>query len=139
VNAQDLPEIVRALLRDHVESYEHLEVLLLLRREKRLTWTARDTAEKLHIGVVASAGALQHLVTHELIEREPESAGSDRFRYKPRSPTLEAAVAALAVAYDDRRVAVMALLSANAIERVRTSALNTFSEAVRLRRRKNDG
>lgn len=40
MQADEVPEDVRAFLYDHIESYEHLEILLLLQRERSETWTA---------------------------------------------------------------------------------------------------
>jgi hypothetical protein len=40
MQADEVPEAVRAFLYDHIESYEHLEILLLLQRERAETWTA---------------------------------------------------------------------------------------------------
>jgi predicted transcriptional regulator len=139
VTSKDVPENARALLRDHVESYEQLEVLLLLRAEVGVPWTPDAVAERLRIDMGSAESALQHLATHGLVELQRQTGVTDRFCYKPQTSALATAAAALAQAYEERRAAVMALLSANAIERVRASVLHTFAEAFRLRKRKPDG
>jgi hypothetical protein len=41
------PRDVQILLRDHIESYEQLELLLLLRAERGLAWTEQALGERL--------------------------------------------------------------------------------------------
>ncbi len=42
MDSGELPEDVRELLKKHVESYEHLEILVRLHGERDRQWTARD-------------------------------------------------------------------------------------------------
>jgi hypothetical protein len=135
--ASPLPEPVRRLLRERVESYEHLEALLLLFREPGRDLSVDHVGQRLGIEAPAAAAALRHLEGCELLVR----AGGDppAWRFRATSAALAADVAALAQAHETARVAVMEQMSANAIERMRTSALRSFAEAFRLKGRPRDG
>lgn len=134
----EIPDDVQAFLRDYIESYEELEVLLLLHRsgkqwhslgaltaQLRLPGVSEETAETL-----ASRGLLAVRRT----EIEPGYA------YDPAEPVLETAVARLARSYAEAPLAVMKLMTANAMNRLRVSALQTFADAFVLhRKRRRDG
>ena len=52
-----------------------------------------------------------------------------RYAYRPVSPDLDAAMARLEREHAGRPARIIQLMSANAIERVRTAALRTFADA----------
>ena len=54
------------------------------------------------------------------------------------SEAIDATIEALARVYEERRLDVIKRMTANAIERVRTAAIRTFSDAFLLRRKKDD-
>jgi hypothetical protein len=116
---------VKTLLRDCIESFEHLEVLLLLHRKPDDTWTADAVvaASMLNLAEDIATDALAHLHRWKLIEGEAR-----RYRYNP-SNRLDATIRALATVYEEDRLEVMRLMNQNAIERVRTSALRAFADA----------
>ncbi|MGO9593875.1 MAG: hypothetical protein ACLQFT_04050 [Steroidobacteraceae bacterium] len=58
MQADEVPEDVRAFLYDHIESYEHLEILLLLQRERSETWTAERLSSRLNMSPSLTAAAL---------------------------------------------------------------------------------
>lgn len=121
-----IPDDVQTLLRDCIESFEQLEILLLLLKRPGETWApdAVATAIKLSLSEDAAAEALAHLRRWNLIEGEARG----RYRYNPAN-RLDATIRALATVYEDERLEVMRLMNQNAIERVRTSALRAFSDA----------
>jgi DNA-binding transcriptional ArsR family regulator len=127
---------VRALLRDHIGSFEQLEVLLLLHREADRAWPPDAVAAELSIASPAAQEALESLQRANLLAaaREGESV---LFRYALAGARLEAAVQGLARAYHESPVEVVKLMSANTIERVRTSALRTFADAFLLGKKKH--
>jgi hypothetical protein len=129
-------ESVRTFLRDHVEAYEHLEVLLLMSRDGHRTWTPAEVAAVLNLPVPIVSATLDHLRAHHVLETVAEAA--DTFRYRPESPDAAECVAALHRAYESDRLSIVKVMSANALERLRTSTIRTFADAFRLRRRKDD-
>lgn len=133
----DLPAAAEALLRERVHSFEELEVLAFLHRARPEAATAHRIAAALGIATAAATDALCELARRGLVAAE---AGAEpRFRCPPLPPELDAAVASLARAYHDNRLAVVKLMSENAIRRMRTGALRAFSDAFVIGRKKNDG
>ena len=133
----DLPEDVRALLHEHIESYEQLEVLLLLRRERHEEWTVASMAARLHLREELIGSALEVLKASGIVAvtgADPEP----RFAYRPASSGLDAAAGRLDREYAERPIRIIKHMSANAIERVRTAALHTFADAFVLKK-KDDG
>lgn len=135
-STEDLPEDVRALLNEHIESYEQLEVLLLLRRERYEEWTVDGLATRLHVREELVGSALEGLKAAGLVVA---TSSTPRFAYRPTSSGLDAAAGRLDREYAERPIRIIQLMSANAIERVRTAALHTFADAFVLKKKDSDG
>jgi hypothetical protein len=133
---EDLPPDVRALLQEHIDSYEQLEALLLLRRERFEQWTSEGLAARLRIRSEMAETALSHLQSVGLVGIT--GAGPARFAYRPANAALDAAVDRLQHEYAERPILVIQLMSANAIERLRTAALHTFADAFVLSKKDKD-
>jgi hypothetical protein len=137
VEYSPIPDVVRELVRERVQAIEQIEVLLLLRvealRDQADAYEPKLVAERLRLSESVVRAALAHLAAGDLLA---ESAAG--FAYRPRTEALAAAVDALATCYADARVEMLRLISANAVERLRSSSLKVFAEAFRLRRRKKD-
>lgn len=132
-----LPEDVRGLLHEHIESYEQLETLLLLRRQRSEEWTAEALAARLHIRPELVEGALAGLEASGLVAAT--ATAPTRFAYRPVSSGLDAATERLGREYADRPILIIQLMSANSLERLRTAALHTFADAFVLKKDKNRG
>ena len=127
---------LQAFLRDKILSYEQLETLLLLRRRADETFSHGSVAEVLHIPDEVAGEVLDHLLGHDLLVVRVGPEGR-LFEYRPQNPFLAAVVDQLAESYDNNRLTVMNLMNTNAIQRVRTRALNTFTSAFILGRTKD--
>ena len=137
-NTDDLPEDVRALLNEHIETYEQLEVLLLLRRERYEEWTLEALATRLHLREELIGSALEGLKAGGLVVTT-RATPAPCFAYRPASSGLDAAAGRLEREYAERPIRIIQLMSANAIERVRTAALHTFADAFVLKKKDSDG
>lgn len=139
-----LPDDVRALLRERIESYEELETLLALERVRGIGKTADELSSAVHVQIALIERALRSLEARGLIERrvEPAAGGVPRrapdYRYAPAGPELDRAVQALAKAYAEQPIPIIKLMSENAIQRLRTGAARAFADAFILRKDKND-
>jgi predicted ArsR family transcriptional regulator len=136
-DTDDLAEDVRALLHEHIESYEQLELLLLLRRERHEESTVAALAARLHIREELVAAALQALEAGGLVAITG-TAPEVRFAYRPASSGVDAAAGRLQREYAERPIRIIQLMSANAIDRVRTAALQTFADAFVLKKKDTD-
>jgi len=136
----DPPDIgpeVKSFLRGWVASYEQLQTLLLLRQHRDDSFSLESIAGALHVSEIVAAEALDHLRSVNLVQ--VLTAGhTTGFKYAPGSLHLAGLVDQLAEAWDRQQLKVMNLMSANAIERVRTGALRTFADAFLLERKKTD-
>lgn len=136
-NGDGLPEDVRALLHEHIESYEQLEVLLLLRRERHEGWTTAGLSARLHVREELVGSAIEGLKAGGLVTMT-STAPVPRFAYRPTSSGLDAAAGRLDREYAERPIRIIQLMSANAIDRVRTAALHTFADAFVLKKKDTD-
>lgn len=128
---------VRIFLRDYIDSFESLEVLLLLRRE-RTDWTAEELCRRFNIRAPQIDDALDSLVRGRLVNTTKQNVLSS-YTYADEDIARDAIVASLERAYRDEPIQVMQLMSANAIERLRNSALRAFADAFVVRKGKDRG
>ena len=135
--AAELPDDVQALLRAHVESYEHLAVLLLAYRQSTRTWSVADLSSTLSIPEQLAEAAVTTLRNAGLLRAECDALPPS-YRYAANS-AAHATIARLASEYAENPVQVVRLMSANAIERVRMSALHAFADAFVLKKDKDRG
>lgn len=119
---------VQAFLRDRIESYEQLEILVLLRARRGEALTPSAVALELHISESDAELALRALCRQGLLNvmLSPDLL---LFRYQPQNPELAALGDRLTSAYAERRLEVVRLMTANSIERLRARALKTFANA----------
>jgi predicted transcriptional regulator len=136
--ADDLPEDVRKLLREHIESYEQLELLLLLRTELDHRWTVDALSARFRIPASLASLALDELQRAGFVQARAPGAEKQYVYVAQRDP-VEATLNRLAQAYREHPIPILKQMSANAIERVRTAALRTFADAFLLRKDKKDG
>jgi hypothetical protein len=66
------------------------------------------------------------------------AASDPRFAYRPASSGIDAAAGRLDREYAERPIRIIQLMSANAIDRVRTAALHTFADAFVLKKKDTD-
>jgi DNA-binding MarR family transcriptional regulator len=128
-------DIVR-VLRERVASLEGLEVLLALRTDRARAWSIVEVAERLSLPDGAIEPTLAELVQQGLVVREGSGPGL-RWRFAPDTPQLDALIDRLALAYDERKLEVMRLLSAHAMERIRNAAARAFADAFVIWRKKD--
>lgn len=129
---------VQRLLRDHIESYEQLELLLLLRAEPDHPWTVDALSARLRIPASLVLLALDALQTAGFVNARPFGA-EKQYACVAQTDYVEATLARLVQAYREHPIPILKQMSANAIERVRTAALRTFADAFILRKDNKDG
>lgn len=126
-------EDLQRFLFEHVESYEELELVVFLRRQRERDWTAEEAGAKLGLSTSACVSALEALEQHGVVVK---GATPGSFRYEPYSMEAAARLAQLDAFYRNQRLAVVMLMSVNAIERLRVATLHRFADTLRLRDRK---
>jgi hypothetical protein len=126
---------LRRFLRDYVSSYEELEVLLLLHSQPEHIWRVAEILAELKVSGESILPALRQLEARGLLSSVPGEV--DRFAFAPEKESLRHQVEQLATAYQSKRLAVVQIMSTNAVDRIRTAAIHTFAEAFRFRDPKN--
>jgi hypothetical protein len=127
---------LRVFLRDHVSSFEELEVLLFFVRAPRRTWSVAELAAALNLSSEVVESALGQLASASApITATSGGTTSVTHRYMPNVEE-ERLLDGLRRAYDEQRLTILQLMSANAMERVRSMAARRLADAFRLDRSK---
>lgn len=122
----EIPEPVRRLLLESIDTVPQLEAILLLREHRDRGWTVQEAGERLYVSPTVAAHTLSCLTERGFFEQH-----GDTWRYRPASPALESDVDALAATYARHVVAVTQLIHAKP-----GASLRHFADAFRLRRDK---
>ena len=134
----ELGDKTRTLLRDFITSFEMLEIFLLLHANAARDWSAAEVTARARITDDLVARALESLSARGLIRGSPPLPPG-RFQYSPGNRELADAADELARDFAERRAAVLSTMSTNAIERLRSGALNAFADAFILGSKRKDG
>lgn len=129
-------EAVRAFLRDYIDSFESLELLLLLRQE-RTAFTAEELCRRLKTHTPLVDDALASLVRARLVNTDQNVVTC--YAYADEDSARDAIVGSLERLYRDEPLLIMQLMSTNAIERLRTSTIRAFADAFVVRKDKGSG
>jgi len=119
-----IPDAVRRLIAESIDSVPELEAILLLREGRGVSWTPEQAGRRLYVSTTAATHILSVLTERGLFVGDGES-----YRYAPARPELEDAVDQLAVAYAGQLVAVTQLIHAKP-----SASVREFADAFRIRR-----
>lgn len=129
-------EHLRLFLHDSVKSYEELEALLFLARHENRDFSAEAVTSALNATAGSLDEALEELASVGGIVEVTQRSGALLYRYAPRDEFTRQRVTDLDAAYAERRMSVVQMLSANALERVRRAAMRRLADAFLLGRGK---
>src|SRR5437868_5701048 len=116
-----IPVEAKHLLHDCVEDFEQLETLLLFAGPHSREWIVKDAAARLGVDEEDALDAMEKLRHAGVLDG---SAGARRYIASPRW-TL--AIDELNEAYQNDRAHVLNLITATALERMRSSATRAFA------------
>lgn len=133
-----VPADVARLLRDCIDGYEHLEVLLLFVRARARTWAGNEVAAALNLPESVAVKTLEDLMRNGLLRTEQVKGGVVYAIQSNVVGVLET-TERLAAQYDTNRIAIMKLMNANALARVRGDAVRAFADAFVVGGKKHDG
>ena len=123
----ELSARVRQFIDQNIESLAQLETLLLMRRDPQASWDAAGIAKALYISPEQAERLLADLARRGMIAATPALAVN--YAFKPSNADVDAAIAEAAVAYEERRVAVISLIYSKPLNKVQT-----FADGFRLRK-----
>lgn len=118
------PELQQFIIRK-IDSVELLEVLINLQKNRPSPVSADSLAVALYSSAMSVRLRLEKLVELELAK----SVGNEGYRYAPASPADDRMVESLAIAYQERPVAVIAAITSRPVK-----TIQAFSDAFLFRR-----
>jgi len=123
---------LQLFLRDLVSSYEELEALLFLARNADRALSGSEVAMSLSATAESIDEALKSLAAGGRLLEVTQRSGVLLHRYAPKNEADRLHVSELQQAYDERRLSVMQMMSTNALERVRSAAMQRLADAFRI-------
>lgn len=102
-----IPEAVKQLISERIDTIPEIEMVLLLRLERAQSWSTGEAGARLHVNASVAAHILGVLTQRGFLARE-----HGQFHYAPESPELEAKVTQLAESYSRQLIAVTNLVHA---------------------------
>lgn len=130
----ELPSAVHTLLLQCIESYDQLELLLLLRARPARAWSAHSIASELRITEAVAEDGCRFLCQKSVL-RFLAGTSPQLFEYAPATPELDAAVGQLAAAYQEQPLDIIRTMTANAFARLRMKSCGVFTKAFSRKRR----
>jgi hypothetical protein len=121
---------VQAFVREHIDSVEQLEVLLLLHRTAPRRWTAETVSRELRIDATSASRRLADLASRGLLDGEPPESATE-FWLSAGGPS-DALLRDLAATYAARRVTLIEFIFAAPVRDVRV-----FADAFWIRKRED--
>jgi hypothetical protein len=121
-----VPEAVRKLIDERIDSIPELEALLLLRQHRSQAWSADEAGQRLFLSTTDSKHVLSVLTERGLLARTLQ-----RYQYAPESHELEADVTLLAETYSKHLIAVTNIVHAKP-----SPGTRFFSQSFRFRKDK---
>jgi hypothetical protein len=131
LKGEPISSSLRAFIADHIRSVVELESLLLLHNDTKRDWSAAELARELRIDEQWAMRQFIYLAEHGLIAVNEASV---RYRYAPKSPSLDELVKQLSLDYEQRRVSVIELIYAKPAD-----PLQSFADAFRFRKERPNG
>jgi len=131
-----LPRDVLAFLRERIESYQQLEILLLLRARPERRRSVRSIAAELRLPE-ASAVEACHFLQQQELACAVEGTGELLVVYGPVCPELDGTIGQLAMAYAGNRIDVASAMAVHALDRFRSRASRILLDAILSRKGTN--
>lgn len=135
MHTSELSAEIVALLRERIEDYEQLEILRLMWSDRDVWWSAAQVAARLPLDEERIEAACRKLEKSQL-SRSRVVADQLSFTFAPATAHIGLLVDQLFQAYREYPIEVVKHMSANAIDRVRTAALQAFADAFVIGRNK---
>jgi predicted transcriptional regulator len=124
VSTGGAPDAVLSFVDRHIESIEHLEVLLVLAAQEK-SFSAAEIFQKIQSSQASVDQRLESLVKAGLLARESDG----KFRFAPKDNETRQLVKELAGAYKTRPVRIIEAIYAR-----KTDAVRSFADAFKFRK-----
>jgi hypothetical protein len=135
--AEDIPDHLKAFLRDVVTTFEALEAILCLHAQPGRAWSTDDLAAAIRISVPSAAETLEALHRNAVVAIDTRNP-APLYRYSPATPVVERAANDLARTFSEQRASILRVMNAYAVERVRSNAVRAFAHAFIIGKKKDN-
>jgi hypothetical protein len=132
----DLSRELRNLLLEQIHSYEQLDAAVFLFRLPDRRATTDQLSTELKLSREAARDALDHLAGCGMLGVSSVESPTHHYELQPQ---FEPLIEELERFYEENRLELMSIMTANAIERMRTGALRAFANAFVLGKKRDDG
>ncbi len=99
---------VKNFIRNVIDSFEHMEILLLLHSNPAQEWTAQEVCNRLRNDYGSAVNRLADLASKGLLKIRCDS--ENHFQFSPKNDMMQRTVDGLAKAYLERRVTIINLI-----------------------------
>lgn len=123
----DIPEDIRRLIVEGIDSVEQLQVLLLMHEQPSRAWLVKDFTAELRSSDCSIQKRLVDLYSRKILRRD--LGDEDPHTYVPFSPELEPVIQKLAEFYKQRPNRVIDLIYSQPHE-----ALRAFADAFKIKK-----
>ena len=127
MRANSIPAFLKQFIHDHINSVEQLEVLLLLRSDRKW-WSAFEVSTRLFTTESSAAMRLIDLYDANFLQMKREN-GEPLYRYEPPESSADDTIGALDRAYRERKDSIIQIIFSPPSNRARS-----FADAFLLRR-----
>lgn len=126
--ASPVSDILERFIRERLPSAEQIEIVLLLRRDATKAWSAPEVSSELGTPPESTAMRLFLLASNGVVVFDG-SGGLPRYRYAAADPAVAAMIDEMAIAYDEDRDALLAIVGVQARD-----PLRSFADAFKLKK-----
>jgi hypothetical protein len=126
MSSDEVPDAVKRLIAEHIDTIPELEAILLLRQCRERDWSAAEAGQRLYVSAAVGSHILSVLAERGFLSRQDQ-----RFRYQPATRELESVVDHLAETYARQLVSVTRLVHGKP-----SASVRQFADAFRFRKEK---
>ncbi len=120
MSVEDIQNPVLSFIREHIESVEQLEILLLLYHRKDRSWTPEEIAKELRSSAHSARKRLGDFEAKGFV-RKIETL-SHSFQYNSHDSAIDAQIQALAEAYQVRRMTIIDIIFSKPLDKIQVFA-----------------
>jgi predicted ArsR family transcriptional regulator len=114
----DLADVVRRDIDEHIDSLDSLEVVMLIFREQSRRWSSDQVASRLRISGRVARRELERMRSRGTAK----AVDDDTFQFEVSDPDKAAAVARIAAMYGSRRIELINYVASQTLKRIQSIA-----------------
>lgn len=134
MDEDEIPEVVRGFILQHIESVAKIEALLLMRSQPQQAWDAALLARRLYVSAAQTGRIVSDLAAAGFIAPVPSQAGF--YQFWPATPEIRDHIDLVAEVYARRLIPITNLIHQRG-QHAPNRNLQLFADAFRLTKDKD--